>query len=387
MILQGMTWDHERGIMPLLAVSEEYHRLHPEIEIHWKKRSLKDFEDYPIEKMVNDYDFIMVDHPFMSEARQEKLLLPLNGLLAEDCLTNLKKENIGLTYDSYWVNGELMALPVDAATQVSVYRPDHFEENGLPVPQTFEEIFNLASMLAPGKYIGACMNPTHIFSTYMSLSAQQHGQDFFNKEAGIDEQTGMFAAECIYRLKDIAAPESYDMNPIQCLDSMSQNDRIVYAPYIYGYVNYSIEGYSKHRLKFTNAPLLRKDCVASTQIGGVGLAITNRVEGKTLEEAVKFAEYVTSPEVQRTTYTRSHGQPAAMCAWRDAKNNELSLNFFTDTLDTMEKGILRPKVVHWNQFQETESKQLFQQVAAGASCREIAASFNKTYMKIVGPTL
>ena len=191
MILQGITWDHERGILPLLAVSEEYHRIYPDIDIHWKKRSLKDFEDFPIEKLVKDYDLIMVDHPFMSEARKEKLLLPLQELLSAKCMDDLKRESIGQTYDSYWVDSDLMALPVDAATQVSAYRPDYFAEKGLSAPRSFEEIFKLAASLEAGKAIGACMNPTHIFSTYMSLSAQQLGKDYFDRERGIDENVGV----------------------------------------------------------------------------------------------------------------------------------------------------------------------------------------------------
>lgn len=387
MILQGITWDHERGILPLLAVSEEYHRIYPDIEIHWKKRSLKDFEDFPIEKLVKDYDLIMVDHPFMSEARKEKLLLPLQELLSAKCMDDLKRENIGQTYDSYWVDSDLMALPVDAATQVSAYRPDYFAEKGLSAPRSFEEIFKLAASLEAGKAIGACMNPTHIFSTYMSLSAQQLGKDYFDRERGIDENVGVFSAECIYRLKNETAPATFDMNPIQCLNAMAGDGEIVYAPYIYGYVNYSLQGYSKHRLKFTDAPLLREDCSASTQVGGVGLAITNRVDGNVLDAAVKFAEYLVSSEVQRTTYTRNDGQPAAMCAWLDEENNEMTLDFFKGTLKTLEKGILRPKVVHWNLFQEAASNQMFRQVQDGVDCREIARSFNRTYQEIVGPTL
>ena len=102
---------------------------------------------------------------------------------------------------------------------------------------------------------------------------------------------------------------------------------------------------------------------------------------------MKFAEYLVSSEVQRTTYTRNDGQPAAMCAWLDEENNEMTLDFFKGTLKTLEKGILRPKVVHWNLFQEAASNQMFRQVQDGVDCREIARSFNRTYQEIVGPTL
>ena len=43
--LRGMTWDHSRGVDPMLATSAEYSRLHPGVEFIWEKRSLQAFAD------------------------------------------------------------------------------------------------------------------------------------------------------------------------------------------------------------------------------------------------------------------------------------------------------------------------------------------------------
>jgi multiple sugar transport system substrate-binding protein len=48
-VLRGITWGHSRGVTPLLAAAQRYEELHPGIQIQWKKRTLQEFADYPIE--------------------------------------------------------------------------------------------------------------------------------------------------------------------------------------------------------------------------------------------------------------------------------------------------------------------------------------------------
>ena len=52
MELKGITWDHARGYNPLIPVSAEFCKAHPGVEISWKKRSLKDFEDFPVSRLA-----------------------------------------------------------------------------------------------------------------------------------------------------------------------------------------------------------------------------------------------------------------------------------------------------------------------------------------------
>lgn len=69
-VLNGIT-GHSRGITPLLVVSQRYSELHPEVEIRWKKRTLQEFADYPIEELTKDYDpFTNIIH-VSSRAQQQ----------------------------------------------------------------------------------------------------------------------------------------------------------------------------------------------------------------------------------------------------------------------------------------------------------------------------
>ena len=66
--LRGMTWNQPRAYDPLVAVSALYGQRHPGVEISWERRSLQDFEHYPVEDLAARYDLIIIDHPHVGEA-------------------------------------------------------------------------------------------------------------------------------------------------------------------------------------------------------------------------------------------------------------------------------------------------------------------------------
>ena len=47
--LKGITWNHTRGLLPMVATSQRFTELNTGIEISWEKRSLQDFADASIE--------------------------------------------------------------------------------------------------------------------------------------------------------------------------------------------------------------------------------------------------------------------------------------------------------------------------------------------------
>src|SRR2546426_6150752 len=49
--LTGITWNHTRGYVPLVATAQRFEDLTGGVEIRWQKRSLKDFGDAPLEKL------------------------------------------------------------------------------------------------------------------------------------------------------------------------------------------------------------------------------------------------------------------------------------------------------------------------------------------------
>ena len=49
--MRGMTWDHPRGIDPLLAASRTWQEQTGQ-DIQWDRRSLQDFETFPVEELA-----------------------------------------------------------------------------------------------------------------------------------------------------------------------------------------------------------------------------------------------------------------------------------------------------------------------------------------------
>ncbi|MGH6805714.1 MAG: carbohydrate ABC transporter substrate-binding protein, partial [Ensifer adhaerens] len=68
--LKGMTWSHPRGYDPMVACSRIWQEK-TGVAIHWEKRSLQDFEAYPVEDLAKAYDLIVIDHPHVGQITNE----------------------------------------------------------------------------------------------------------------------------------------------------------------------------------------------------------------------------------------------------------------------------------------------------------------------------
>ena len=141
--LNGITWDHARGYDPLIAASALYEK-EEGIQVHWHKRSLTNFGDQSLETLSAQFDLIIMDHPHVGVAEDTSCLLPMNSLVGEPILSQLKSASAGPSFGSYYYHGKQWALPVDAAMQCASYRPDLMGK--LPVPANWQEVFDLADM-------------------------------------------------------------------------------------------------------------------------------------------------------------------------------------------------------------------------------------------------
>ena len=74
LVLRGMTWAHPRGYDPLVACARLW-REQTGVEIVWEKRSLQDFETYPVDELAARYDLIVIDHPHVGQITREGCLI------------------------------------------------------------------------------------------------------------------------------------------------------------------------------------------------------------------------------------------------------------------------------------------------------------------------
>ena len=145
--LSGMTWDHARGYDPLVA-ADAAAQVDPGVSVAWDRRSLQDFEHFPLEELARKYDLIVMDHPHVGDAIASDAVVPLERLLPPERLAVLRADCLPVVWNSYVAEGLTWALPIDAATQVLIWRPGRLER----APASWDEV----SRTSPGKGARCC---------------------------------------------------------------------------------------------------------------------------------------------------------------------------------------------------------------------------------------
>jgi multiple sugar transport system substrate-binding protein len=177
--LKGMTWDHPRGYEPLAACSALW-KERTGVEIGWDRRSLQDFESFPVDELARQYDLIVIDHPHVGQITREGCLLPFD----ESRLASIAEGTVGRSFPSYHWEGRQWALPIDAATQVQAWRPDRLGR----APTDWTEVLELARA---GR-IALPLRPPHSLMCLYTLCAQRgapgevEGPDLFDVEIAAD---------------------------------------------------------------------------------------------------------------------------------------------------------------------------------------------------------
>lgn len=376
--LRGITWDHVRGIAPLVATSKEFQEKHPEISITWDKRSLKKFEDFPVEKLVDHYDLIMIDHPSIGENVEKQVIIPLDEWIPTSFLEEQKANSVGPSYHSYSWNGHQWALAADASAQVSAYREDLLKQVGQPVPKTWDEVLKLVSNLPKSIKIGIPLHPTHaycsFYTIYCNLAEVQRIE-------AIDMAPALETLSILAFLCKSAHPEVRFANPIQVLDQMATTNEIAYVPLIFGYINYSLTDFREHLVCFSDIPSSHKTPFGSV-LGGVGLAISSK--SRFIKEAVEYAMFLVGEESQRGTYFISGGQPGHLQAWQDDRLDQIANGYFSNTLTTMQLASMRPRAKGAIHLQEQAGQLIYSYLNQWKNRRETAALLSQLFAKHEG---
>jgi len=347
--LKGMTWSHPRGYDPLIAVSADWAAQGGAV-VEWNKRSLQDFESFPVEQLAREYDLIVIDHPHVGQITAESCLVPLPDA------PEITASSVGRSVPSYDWNGSQWAWPIDAATQVQAIRPDLIDGPA----RDWAAILDLARA---GRVMVPLRAP-HALMCFYTLVAND-GFPCRNDGPGdlVDRTAGLRA---LGRLRDLTAlvdPVVYTLDPIAVLDRMADGD-IACAPLIYGYVSYSLSGFRDHRIAFHDIPSATPGGgVAGSALGGTGIAVS--AFSKDPAAAIAFARYVASPGVQRAAYVRAGGQAGHRTAWTDPQVDLAAGGFYSGTLATLDGAWVRPRHDGYMAFQGPASERISQALKDG----------------------
>lgn len=374
--LRGITWNHSRGYLPMVATGQRFSETRGDVEIQWEKRSLQEFADFPVQKLAETFDLLVVDHPFVGYAAAHGTLLPLDEYLPETFLNDQSSHSVGKSHESYSYGGHQWALAIDAAAPVSCCRRDLLDRARISVPKTWDELLELARqgwIALPGIPIDSLMN-------FYMLSCGFGEDPFSNDQFAVSEETGIRALEALRELMGYCPKDCFGWNPIAVYEAMSSRDAIAYCPFAYGYSNYSRRGYARNLLAFGGLVSCSSGMASCrSTLGGTGLAISARCSRK--EVAAEYAKFVASPECQTSLYFNSGGQPGHRLAWLDGEVNQASHDFFRNTLPALDRAYLRPRYNGYLDFQDRAGPVVQAYLREGGDSRQVLRQLHKIYRR------
>lgn len=335
--LSGMTWDHPRGVDGLRA-ADDHIAAHLGATVTWEARSLLAFGDQHIADFAAEFDLLIIDHPHVPDAVNAGALLALDEHVDSAVLDQLARESVGASHDSYGYRGHQWALAIDAAAQVSAFRSDRCD--GAPVYWSDVIALPKHSVLWPYK-------PVDAFSTFATLLAQK-GHPLAQPHVMIDRDAAAAVLDFMIRLAERVPAWCADANPIDVAEVLATTDGHSTAVALFGYTNYSRPGFRPHRLAYDDVPSFDGHASGS-ELGGAGIAVSSATTRPQLAVAVALA--LAGAELQSGPYTAGGGQPGNLRAWRSEARNAETANFFRNTLRTLERAWVRPRVLGWPDLQ------------------------------------
>jgi multiple sugar transport system substrate-binding protein len=365
-----MTWDHPRGYDPLIACSAVW-ETRTGVRVEWDRRSLQDFESFPVAELAERYDLIVIDHPHVGQITREQCLAPLDD--GTDFAPQ-REDYVGASLASYVWEDRLWALPIDAAAQVQAWRPDRLASP----PAEWRQMLELAAagaVLCP-------LRPPHNLMSLFTLSGLSGSPPRVDDPA-LFAPGACIAYELLRELTALVDRTCLAMDPIAVLEQMSQPDSSCSSsPLIYGYVSYSRRNSERAAGRAAIAfgdlmPLTPGSPSTGSALGGTGIAVSARSPQR--QAATGFAYWVAGREAQRGPYLAGGGQPASAAAWEDAAANSATLDFYRNTRATLEGAWLRPRHAGYMRFQHAAAERLRQGLESGEPARSVIGAINRLF--------
>jgi multiple sugar transport system substrate-binding protein len=341
--LRGMTWEHRRAVDPLIETLSAFRQQRPDIVVEWASRPLHGFEFTPVEELARQYDLIIPDHPFAGDIASKGYLRPLDDLVD----ARLETAFVGPSLASYRYDGKLWALPVDAACQVGVMRPDLMARLDRTAPRSWDELLALgADARRHGLSLAIGLRGVHSLMTFFSLCANLGwpcGTDPAGPLLACDAARQALAA--MRALLAYCPAAALDWNSIELHDAMVERDDLVCCPAVYCYATYA-ETDMRAPLRFFDLP--GPTGPRGSTLGGTGVGLSAHC--KQPEAALAYARFLMESATQRA-FAVHHGQPAHADAWEDSAIDARFGGCYGATRATIEAAWIRPRYAGYLGFQ------------------------------------
>jgi multiple sugar transport system substrate-binding protein len=372
--LQGITWDHERGRDPLLATAERFEK-ETGIRVSWTARSLQAFADAPIPVLAERYDLLVLTILTSARSSRPERSYP-DELLDGEFIADRALGSVGRVMRATSGRPPL-GLATDAAGRERLpTRPPEAPTQHRCGPERRSRAGSQGR--AAGMTISLPNKPVDTLGSLLTLLANGGADPYTDEEQVAPREVALEKLELLVRLTEASPPDAFSWNPILLLEHMAEHDDVVYCPMLFGYSNYSRPGFRRNLVRFSPVPSAGLGPRGGI-IGGAGLSISSRCEH--LDAARAYAEYVGSPEVQRTLYVEAGGQPGHRSAWHDQHANELAASYFADTLPGLDAGYLRPRYDGALLVQNEGGNMVWESLRSGGDPSELLDRLDAVYRR------
>lgn len=349
-----MTWSHPRATEPLAAFA----RARPDLpSIDWDSQPLCAFEAHPIGELARQYDVMVIDHPGIGAAVAVGALRPLDELFDAGQLAAWQRGSVGPTWSSYRYLDRQWALPIDAATQVSVLRAD----SDLVPPTRWDQL----PAFAATHPTTLCLAGPHAGLTVLAMASSAGAFGASDEDAILDPGFGGEALELLKYLWDDVDHTVSLQDPIAVHRAIAAQDGPVSCPLAYGYANYA------PAVRWSDAAGWRSG-PPGTVLGGTGLAVSALTDADPDDLRHYICGYL-DPSVQDHLVPSAGGQPATAAAWNDPAVDRAAAGFYSSTRASIDAAWIRPRRPGWIAVQDTVSEMVRESVTnQGDSARAVA---------------
>jgi multiple sugar transport system substrate-binding protein len=293
-------------------------------------------------------------------------LVPVDTLFAPEELREWQETSVGPTWASYHLDGHQWALPIDAAAQVSVARPDLVRS---PLPTTWFGVTDLAARVPTA----LCLGGPHALLMLLAMCAWSHPAPAADQL--VDPRTGTIALRTLQDLWPRVDPEVSLLDPIGVHEALAGASGVAYCPLVYGYASYAR---SAHPLAWSDAPTARTARPGSV-LGGAGLAVSSR-DATDLGAVRDFVRGFLAAAVQTGLVPDHGGQPARRDVWRPGPVDQAWGGFYSGTSATVEQAWVRPRHPGWIRFQDEVSELVRDAVMHRADPGRVVDQLNALYV-------
>ena len=270
-------------------------------------------------KPVSEYDIVAINAPWLGEAVQKKLIIPLDAFIKSTSISPLDFHPSVWSMGSW--RGQQFGVPIYCTIELLAARSDLFQKDKIDYPTTFEKTVAAAKHFhSPSKErYGIAWNGARgmpIASTFMFLMACC-GESILripktSLSMGVDEaqgeqlrphiqsEAGIHVLDYLHRLKDVSPPDVLDMDWDRRTTSFLSGQTALAYCWTVRAARFETDVSSAVKRKVSYLAQPRGPGGASNNpIGGFLLCIPSNLPVERIELAFEAIAWMTSPEAMK----------------------------------------------------------------------------------------